>query len=618
MQGRQTRLRIGFGLVAMAAVLALVAFMTMVGTNSGGNSVSAGAPPTPTPKPGTDGNLSGIFDREFTNPSFTVTLYHCISRTDHDATTNVIKSSSQCYADLPGLADPADVLADVNVPGEGPTAGNGPPPPPPYTNHSPTKGIGFFDKDGTSPECVFYFPAAASCSVVFSCFEDLGAGSFGPNVGVRFVTGDPMDNPSFGKVELNTGLSNADCDSLTMPAIGTNAALDFKSTRAAIGSVPWRTNATDFDGDGCTDLDELDENKRPKGCGDDPYNPLDSNQTNYAGAYDILIRVTRAESTIGFGGAYFSCLADIQQDGTGKDTSTTTPGLTARVFCYQDSFEVINSLGSPGVTGDGYPGGGPPWGAIPQEGPDPEDIATECGRWGLAGTGPGTLDEDGDTVPNDGCPSGGFGDVDSKQTVLTGYIDNADNTLKLRGCFEDEDASSTLQNVYTEVSVNRNTGVGTTDIWALQTLGNCTGSHAFGTYVGDGGHIGPPIASFDDADVSIVRQPGGQTRDTDQDGIPNAVELRDNGTSDCGLRDPYNPYDWYDVNQDGVIDLLNDILGVISHYSPGGAPPYDANWDRPPSMTGGAGHWNRGAPDGVIDLLNDILGVISQYHPGAC
>ncbi|MCH7488807.1 MAG: hypothetical protein IIB23_04180, partial [Chloroflexi bacterium] len=181
-----------------------------------------------------------------------------------------------------------------------------------------------------------------------------------------------------------------------------------------------------------------------------------------------------------------------------------------------------------------------------------------------------------------------------------------------------EDASGSLQNVYTEVSVNRNTGVGTTDIWALQTLGNCTGSHAFGTYVGDGGKIGPPIPSFDDAEVSIVRQPGGKTRDTDQDGIPNAVELRDNGATDCGLRDPYNPYDWYDVNQDGVIDLLNDILGVISHYSPGGAPPYDVNWDRPPSMTGGAGHWNRGAPDGVIDLLNDILGVISQYHPGAC
>ncbi|MCH8066637.1 MAG: hypothetical protein IIC90_12560, partial [Chloroflexi bacterium] len=38
----------------------------------------------PVIKPGTDGNLSGIFDREFTNPSFTVTLYHCISRTDHD------------------------------------------------------------------------------------------------------------------------------------------------------------------------------------------------------------------------------------------------------------------------------------------------------------------------------------------------------------------------------------------------------------------------------------------------------------------------------------------------------------------------------------------------------
>ena len=37
-------MRMGVGLVAMVAVLALVAFMTMVSSNGGGNSVSASGP----------------------------------------------------------------------------------------------------------------------------------------------------------------------------------------------------------------------------------------------------------------------------------------------------------------------------------------------------------------------------------------------------------------------------------------------------------------------------------------------------------------------------------------------------------------------------------------------
>ena len=83
-----------------------------------------------------------------------------------------------------------------------------------------------------------------------------------------------------------------------------------------------------------------------------------------------------------------------------------------------------------------------------------------------------------------------------------------------------------------------------------------------------------------------------------------------------GGRDYLNPWDWYDVNQDGVIDLLVDILGVITHYAPGGDPPYDIAFDRGP--TAGPNACNMTAPDGVIDLLVDILGVIQQYSPGGC
>ena len=64
---------------------------------------------------------------------------------------------------------------------------------------------------------------------------------------------------------------------------------------------------------------------------------------------------------------------------------------------------------------------------------------------------------------------------------------------------------------------------------------------------------------------------------------------------------------------DQIIDLTNDIFGVIIHYAPtGNEPTYDVAYDRGPSA--GPKVWNMTAPDGVIDLTNDILGVI-QHHP---
>ncbi len=107
--------------------------------------------------------------------------------------------------------------------------------------------------------------------------------------------------------------------------------------------------------------------------------------------------------------------------------------------------------------------------------------------------------------------------------------------------------------------------------------------------------------------------------DTDGDGCADVNEsLPKAQSSNGGGRDWLNPWDYYNVNGDGVIDLLNDILGVIQHYqpTPGGAAPYGAAFDRGP--TTGPHPWNMTAPDGVIDLLNDVLGVILQYNPTGC
>ncbi len=106
--------------------------------------------------------------------------------------------------------------------------------------------------------------------------------------------------------------------------------------------------------------------------------------------------------------------------------------------------------------------------------------------------------------------------------------------------------------------------------------------------------------------------------DTDGDGCPDEHE---NGPDETqgGLRDWQDPNDYYDVlgfggslTRDGVIDLPNDILGVILHFAPLGGPPYEVRFDRGPQI--GANFWNMGPPDGVIDLPNDILGVILQFQ----
>ena len=121
---------------------------------------------------------------------------------------------------------------------------------------------------------------------------------------------------------------------------------------------------------------------------------------------------------------------------------------------------------------------------------------------------------------------------------------------------------------------------------------------------------GTPIAT-------ATMTPTPDPTDTDGDGCS---DQRENGPDETlgGRRNYLNPNDYYDVYgagqslvHDGVIDLPNDILGVIQHFSPSGAPPYDVRFDRGPQT--GANVWNMGPPDGVIDLPNDILGVIQQF-----
>ena len=87
--------------------------------------------------------------------------------------------------------------------------------------------------------------------------------------------------------------------------------------------------------------------------------------------------------------------------------------------------------------------------------------------------------------------------------------------------------------------------------------------------------------------------------DSDGDGCANVEE--GGGNPDVGgLRNPLFPYDFYDVNGSGHINLV-DINMVRANFSaPNPTPPEDEFLDRGV----GTDPWAPGAPDGVINLID--------------
>jgi len=97
--------------------------------------------------------------------------------------------------------------------------------------------------------------------------------------------------------------------------------------------------------------------------------------------------------------------------------------------------------------------------------------------------------------------------------------------------------------------------------------------------------------------------------DTDRDGCVDEKELR-SILNQGGLRDPWNPYDWYDINHDGAVTAGVDVLQVAQAF---GVPAnYSPRKDRG-AVNFGPFAWNKSGPNNNINSGGDVLGVSQQF-----
>jgi hypothetical protein len=603
---------------ATAGLLAgvLVVFMLLGGSGTTKVQATFGtptAPPAATPVQSACDTVCGLADLDG-GPG----LYKCIAWTSSTGgslgasggnvetsllcysyiATNVGAGEPPCEASHSTGATPAPV-----VPGEGNCGGHSGAPP--YSYLTPSKATGTYaTADGGTVSMLF-------------CYEDIG-GSAGPNaIGrITYTGADAFQAAGNGatvsaSADLWLNQTNAACTAAeggTAPG-GTPAPITFTLTKVS-------PDTRDFDGDGCADKDELRADKVGANikCGDDPWNPYDPTSgapLDVSGAYDIYARVTRSD--VGTPGFYYSCKADMQQ--TGKN-------LTARAVCYVDSAAVtvnpqaangnpaagVNSCGpaDPKYCGDGLPGIGPPGCSL----------ASGCAVLANQGAGCPALPCDVSQYQ--------FADIDDKQAVLTGTLDNDSNMLTLAGCFEDRDGLNALGNVYAVAKVNAHTGVG---LATTTAFGSGATSQAHTDCVN--GNVGAGVTV--QVEIRITRQaPGDKSggcvanvglgytgcRDSDGDGCPDKRELGDmpGGPTGGGLRDPYNRFDYFNPEKANTphAQTVADILRVVGQYGKNqGNAAYTIDTDRTAIIGGNV--WNLGPPDGQ-QTVADILAAVKQYN----
>ena len=509
------------------------------------------------------------------------TYFNCIARLDHDKGDDSLLGSAQCYQDSPGLSAGGGA-------GGTPTSGvpsradglAGAPPPPPYGVSKPTKLFGTFN-------------AGTKTLELHGCFENFG-GSVGPNVVVELsVDGASMK----GDVTINQNQSIVQCDAAQLTGAFTATPQPGQTTSTSPVSLAAQAANMDHDLDGCTDRNELSLNRSNLACGDDPYNPWDSD-LSIDSVGNLLVTAARADwnpaepnPALAFlPGSYFHCITDTQHN-------KSTNELDLSVFCYIDIATVnVNNTAYAGVKGDGLPGAGPPFGFTN----NPLVNATA------------------------------FGDVDDNHTNLTGTLNKKTNAIEIAGCFNDKDGTGSLGHVYTAATIDVHTGQGKVDIWLnVADVNNCL----TGTGLGAASIVGALIETVEQ-EPKVTPNGVQNAWDTDLDGCSDKQELS-NTQLTGGLRDPYNRWDLFDAEQTfseksvGFLDFLailqrfntvdNGGTAVINRTSDpqttpdAGAGVYHPRFDRNISFIAGSNFWNEGPPDGAIGFL-DFNAILRQFN----
>jgi hypothetical protein len=304
--------------------------------------------------------------------------------------------------------------------------------------------------------------------------------------------------------------------------------------------------ADDWDGDGCTDYDELRPGNPITAAGGlDPFNPEDC-QNNPAGTYNISVSnvkgakfvCTEANTDTDFcdgkpagtvvqtAATSFHCVAEIAK---GAPVGGISP-LTGAAVCYTDSI----ALG--GATGSAVPS----WSDGNSGAPVPPPYGTSTVALGVD---PGLL-------------------------ATNSRYDSATSTARSETCFLETGSGALSPNVLAIATWNTKTGVGTVEIRAQLSNADClAGNQAAGVAL-----ITSPI--------TFTRQKA--TGDKDNDGCTDAQEIAvltptavlPTGTSTnpdgkCG-DDPYNPNDGPNkTNLGGSYDL--QVTAVMSDRAAPGA-----------------------------------------------
>jgi PKD repeat protein len=102
--------------------------------------------------------------------------------------------------------------------------------------------------------------------------------------------------------------------------------------------------------------------------------------------------------------------------------------------------------------------------------------------------------------------------------------------------------------------------------------------------------------------------------DEDEDGCGNAAEIQTAPGSERfgGLRDPFNPWDYFNPTQDGV-NRVDDVAAVVLRYGQDqGSTQYGPQYDR--SQLADANPWQFGPPDGMIRVFEVTAAVRSYGH----